>query len=92
MAATSRLENNQLERLFLLNGVYLEHQTSGRRLIQTSQRNPVIDVAYQGNVVDISGEFHGTITLYAPNAQTLVLNEQPAAFSRQGEYLTFQAP
>ena len=87
VAAVIRGADIELERLFVYGGTFLTDQTLGVSLVKNLDRNEPFEVVYFYQTVLVYDNIHGSVTLYAPRAKYLFVNEIPQRFTRSGDYI-----
>jgi hypothetical protein len=89
IAVVTRGADDGLEKLFVYGGTFLEDQVMGNVLVTNLDGNEPFEAAYFDQTVAVHGNILTEVTLYAPQAQHLILNGTPWSFTRSGEYITF---
>ena len=91
VAVVRRGSAGELVGLFLSQGSFLGEVGQEALLSGVSPQAP-FEARYEGSDVVVSGALAGQVRLYAPQAQQLTLNGQPAPFSRQDDFILFGEP
>jgi hypothetical protein len=91
VALISKTGNNHLKKIFVYGGTFLNNQASGQDLVTNLDRATAFEAIYTGQTVAVSGNIFTRVTLYAPQVIQLILNGIPWLFSREGDYIIFEA-
>lgn len=80
-------------RLFVAGGTSLTHTDGGTVLSLVQNLNPAnpFEVVFSGDQAAISGTITTPVRLFAPSAQTVTVNDLPAQFARDGDYIILGA-
>ncbi len=87
--AINRGKDHSLEKILLINGRYLKDLLSDLELVKKCDANVVVEVNYVEKVIGIHGQLKEQVIIFGPNIDRIVVNERPIAFSRTGEYVSF---
>jgi hypothetical protein len=89
VSVVTRDTAGELDKLFVHGGTFLADQDGSRVLVTNLNQNEPFEAIYFDDGVVVSGDVLTEVTLYAPQAETLILNGRLQSFTRSGEFIVF---
>lgn len=92
VAVITRDESGRVQRLFMVDGTFLQDQTNGEVLVTSSVEVHALEVENSGTTITVSIEAERPVELsiYAPDASSVTVNGEDWPFTRDGDLLVFE--
>jgi hypothetical protein len=91
IAVLQRGADGGLLKLFASGGTFVTDGGTGARLVSNLDPAQAFEAVYDGSGVAVYGTIMGEVSLYAPTAETLTVNGEDTAFTRDGDNVVFGA-
>lgn len=85
LALITKNNQQQLQKLYLVEGSQLIDLSTNRTLVSGLRRNQSLEVVYKDDSVLLYGSLGGNVEIYAPAAQQVRFNGDSLGFSRSGD-------
>ncbi len=88
-AIVARDTRGKPDKLFVYGGTFVKDQAQDTVLVTNLNRDEPFEAIYFDQTVAVGGNIVTEVTLYAPQAQRLLVNGRLGSFSRSGDHITF---
>ncbi len=89
VAVVARDSQGKPDKLFVYGGTFVKDQAQDTVLVTNLDRDEPFEAIYFDQTVAVGGNIVTEVTLYAPQAQRLLVNGRLGSFSRSGDHITF---